>query len=48
MRHFAEVMRAVLLRGAGIADVWFQLACLATLGVGILWLAAVRFRRQLG
>jgi len=48
VRHFAEVMRAVLLRGAGLGDVWFQLACLATIGVGILWLAAVRFRRQLG
>ena len=48
VRHFAEVMRAVLLRGAGFEDVWFQLACLATIGVGIVWVAAMRFRRQLG
>lgn len=47
VRHFAEVMRAVLLRGAGFGDVWFQLACLAALGVGILGLAASRFRTQL-
>jgi ABC-2 type transport system permease protein len=48
VRHFAEVMRAVLLRGAGFGDVWFQLACLAVLGVGILGVAATRFRTQLG
>jgi ABC-2 type transport system permease protein len=48
VRHFAEVMRAVLLRGAGFGDVWFQLACLLTLGVGILGVAATRFRTQLG
>ncbi len=47
VRHFAEVMRAVLLRGAGFGDVWFQLACLAVLGVGILGVAASRFRTQL-
>ncbi len=47
VRHFAEVIRAVLLRGAGFGDVWFQLACLAVLGVGILGLAATRFRTQL-
>ncbi len=48
VRHFAEVIRAVLLRGAGFGDVWFQLACLAALGVGILGVAASRFRTQLG
>jgi ABC-2 type transport system permease protein len=47
VRHFAEVIRAVLLRGAGFGDVWFQLACLAVLGVGILGVAASRFRTQL-
>lgn len=47
VRHFAEVMRAVLLRGAGLGDVWFQLACLSVLGVGILAVAVGRFRTQL-
>lgn len=47
VRHFVEVMRAVLLRGAGFGDLWFQLACLAVMGVGILGLAASRFRTQL-
>ncbi|MFT3917581.1 MAG: ABC transporter permease [Anaeromyxobacteraceae bacterium] len=47
LRHFAEVMRGVLLRGAGLADLWFQLAALAVLGLGLMGLAAVRFRTQL-
>jgi ABC-2 type transport system permease protein len=48
VRHFAEVMRGVLLRGAGFGDLWFQLAALALLGGGILGLSASRFRRTLG
>ncbi|MFO0584555.1 MAG: ABC transporter permease [Anaeromyxobacter sp.] len=47
LRHFAEVMRGVLLRGAGLGDLWFQLAALAVLGLGLMGLAAVRFRTQL-
>jgi ABC-2 type transport system permease protein len=48
VRHFAEVMRGVLLRGAGFADLWSQLACLALLGFGIMGLAVSRFRTTLG
>jgi len=47
VRHFAEVMRNVLLRGAGIGDLWFQLASLAVLGGAVMWLAVARFRTQL-
>jgi ABC-2 type transport system permease protein len=48
VRHFAEVMRGVLMRGAGFSDLWFQLGFLALLGVGVMALAAARFRTQLG
>jgi len=48
LRHFAEVMRGVLLRGAGFTDLWFQLASLAVLGVGVMALAVSRFRTQVG
>jgi ABC-2 type transport system permease protein len=48
VRHFAEVMRGVLMRGAGFGDLWFQLAFLAALGVGVMALAVARFRTQLG
>ena len=46
LRHFAEVIRAVLLKGAGIGDLWFQLAMLAVIGASVMGLAAVRFRTQ--
>jgi ABC-2 type transport system permease protein len=46
VRHFAEVMRNVLLRGAGLGDLWFQLASLAVIGVAVMWLAVTRFRTQ--
>jgi ABC-2 type transport system permease protein len=48
LRHFAEVMRGVLMRGAGFTDLWFQLTFLAALGVGVMALAAWRFRTEIG
>jgi ABC-2 type transport system permease protein len=47
VRHFAEVMRGVLMRGAGFSDLWFQLCFLAVLGGGVMALAVARFRTQL-
>ena len=48
VRYFAEVLRGNLMRGAGFADLWFQLVALLVLGAGILGLAAARFRKRLG
>jgi ABC-2 type transport system permease protein len=48
MRHYLEIVRGVFLKGAGLADLWHQVAALAAMGTGILWLAASRFRRQAG
>jgi ABC-2 type transport system permease protein len=48
VRHFAEVMRGVLMRGSGFTDLWFQLAFLAALGLGVMALAVSRFRNQHG
>lgn len=48
LRFFAELVRAVLLRGAGIADVWVQLVVLGVYGAAILGAATLRFRRRLG
>ena len=47
VRHFAEVMRGVLLHGSGLGDLWFQLALLAFLGAAIMGLAVARFRTQI-
>jgi ABC-2 type transport system permease protein len=48
LRWFAEVVRGVLLRGAGFPELWRQLLILAVYGAVILGLATARFRRRLG
>lgn len=47
VRWFVEVMRGVMLRGAGFADLWGQLVALLVLGAGILAFAVSRFRKTL-
>jgi len=47
LRYFAEAARAILLKGAGFADVWFQLVALLAFGLAILGLAAARFHKRM-
>ncbi len=47
VRYYMEILRACMLKGAGFADLKIQLIALAGFGVGILGLAAVRFRKRL-
>jgi ABC-2 type transport system permease protein len=47
LRFFAEVVRGVLLRGAGFGDLWPQLLVLLCYGVAILGLATARFRTRI-
>jgi ABC-2 type transport system permease protein len=44
--HFAQLMRAVLLKGAGLADVARQLAMLALIGTAVLTLAVRQYRKR--
>jgi ABC-2 type transport system permease protein len=46
LMHFIAMVRAVLLKGAGLADVWRQLLALALLGTSILALAVGRYRKR--
>ena len=46
MKHFIEVMRAVLLKGAGAADVARPLAILAAFGAAVLTLAVRQHRKS--
>ncbi|HEY6878998.1 MAG TPA: ABC transporter permease [Polyangiales bacterium] len=48
LRHYAEILRAVLLRGAGASELAFQLSTLAVLGLVICCFAGASFRRQQG
>ena len=48
LRHFLEIVRAVFLKGAGLQALWPQFLALATIGGGVLSLAAARFRKTAG
>jgi len=47
MRHYIEIMRGCLLKGAGIRDLAQQMIALTVLGIGILAISVARFRRRL-
>jgi hypothetical protein len=46
VKHFVWIMRAVLVRGAGFAEVWRTLAGLALGGVAVLALAVRLHSKQ--
>ncbi len=45
--YFIRILRGIILRGAGFADLWPQALCLAFMGVGIIAIASSRFRKTL-
>ena len=45
VRYYVEAVRAIFLKGAGLAVLWPQLLALGTMGGSILWLASTRFRK---
>ena len=48
LRYFMEILRGVFLKGAGIAELWFQATMLAVIGGTIFTLSVLRFRSRLG
>ncbi len=44
--HFIEIIRGIVLRGATILDLWPQVAALAGMGMALLILSALRFRKK--
>lgn len=47
VRYLMEIIRAVFLKGAGPETLWPQMLALAVMGVTVLSLAALRFRKRL-
>jgi ABC-2 type transport system permease protein len=47
LRYYAEIIRGVFLRGSGIAVLWPEALTLLLMGVSILAVAALRFRKRL-
>ncbi len=48
LRHYAEITRGVLLRGASVAELSWQLTALAVTGLAVCSYSALRFRKQQG
>jgi ABC-2 type transport system permease protein len=48
LTYFVQLMRGVVLRGAGVRELWPQLAVLAGMGAALFSLCALRFRRKVG
>src|SRR3989454_2531816 len=46
--YFIELARAVILRGASLADFWHHLVILAGMGMALFALCALRFRKKIG
>jgi ABC-2 type transport system permease protein len=47
LRYYAEILRGIFLKGAGIEALWQQAAALAGFGVAFLTLASLRFQKRL-
>lgn len=47
LRYYIEILRATLLKGAGLGDLWAQVVALGAFGVIIVAASSVRFRTRL-
>ncbi len=47
LRYYAIILRAVMLKGAGLAVLWPQALALLAFGLGVLGIASARFRKRL-
>jgi len=46
VRYYVEVLRAVLLKGAGFVDIWWRLLALLGFGLALLIIASLRFHKR--
>ena len=47
LRHYIEIVRGVLIKGASLADLWRQVASLAGIGLLVLGGASLRFKKRI-
>jgi ABC-2 type transport system permease protein len=48
LRHFLVILRGLFLKGVGIEDLWDEALMMSVLGVALLTLSVLRFRKKLG
>lgn len=44
LRYYLEIIRGIILKGAGLETLWFQVSALVVFGIGILSFSIVRFK----
>jgi ABC-2 type transport system permease protein len=47
LTHFLRLIRGIMLRNAGMGEMWIELAALAAFVVVVMGIAAARFRKTL-
>jgi ABC-2 type transport system permease protein len=45
--YYIELQRAIVLRGASLAELWVSLGVLAGMGLGVFSLCALRFKQKI-
>ena len=48
LTYYLEILRGIILRGAGILELWDETAALFVFGMVIMTLATIRFQKRLG
>jgi ABC-2 type transport system permease protein len=47
LRYFMEIVRGIFLKGSGLNLLWPSMTALAVIGITILALSVIRFRKRL-
>lgn len=45
--YFVDIMRGIVLRGAGVFELWPDIAALAFMGVFFVTISAIRFKKKI-
>jgi ABC-2 type transport system permease protein len=48
LRYFLVIIRGIFLKGVGIDTLWPQMGALLVLGVGVITISSLRFKKRLG
>jgi ABC-2 type transport system permease protein len=47
LRYFLTIIRGIILKGIGFAELWFEFSMLLIMGIVILLLSSFRFQKRL-
>ena len=47
LRYFMVIIRGIILKGIGFSDLWFETTLLFVIGIVIIFLSSLRFKKRL-